>query len=104
MNINISLWAGLIFCGAGIITAIAGELLPAIALLALGVSVLLIEPQMTTGKQRDTIDEAEETEDRPDDKGELWGLKLTSRNVVAFVLLAVSVLTFLMVTWGDFSD
>ena len=104
MNINVSLWAGLVFILAGIGSATAKESLPAIALVALGMSVLLIEPPMTTGRLREKIDGAEETKDRSDDKGELLGLKLTPRNIVAFVFLAVSVVTFLMVALGDFAD
>ncbi len=104
MNINISLWAGLFLCIVGIITAIAKEFLPAIALIALGVSLLLMEPPMTTGRPRETIDRPEKAIDRQDDRGAIWGMKLTSRNIVAFVFLAVSVVTFLMVGWVDFGD
>jgi len=89
-NINLSLWAGFIFIIIGIVTAIAKDFLAAIAALALGVSLLLLEPPLTTGKS--------------DDRGQIWGIKLTSRNIVALIFLAVAVVTFMAVIWGDFVE
>ena len=94
-NINISLWAGFIFVIIGIATAIAKDFLAAVAALALGVSLLLLEPPLTTGKSG-------ETTDRSDDRGQIWGIKLTSRNIVALIFLAVAVVTFMAVIWSDF--
>lgn len=96
-NINLSLWAGLIFIIIGIVTAIVEDFLAAVAALALGVSLLLLEPPLTTGK-------SDETTDRSDDRGQIWGIKLTYRNSVALILLAVAVITFMSVVWGDFSE
>jgi hypothetical protein len=96
-NINISLWAGFIFIIIGIATALTKEFLAAVSALALGVSLLLLEPPLTTGK-------TDEPTDRSDDKGQFWGIKLTSRNIVALMLLAVAVVAFMAVMWGDFAE
>ena len=96
-NINLSLWAGFIFIIIGIVTAITKDFLAAVAALALGVSLLLLEPPLTTGR-------SDETTDRSDDRGQFWGIKLTSRNIVALMLLAVAVVAFMAVMWGDFAE
>ena len=96
-NINLSLWAGFIFIMIGVATAINKDFLAAVSALALGMSLLLLEPPLTIGK-------SDETTDRSDDEGQLWGIKLTSRNIVALMLFAVSVVTFISVMWSDFSE
>ena len=96
-NINLSLWAGFFFIIIGIVTAIAKDFLAAVAALCLGVSLVLLHPPLTTGR-------TDETTDKSDDRGEFWGIKLTSRNIVALILLAVAVVTFLAVIWGDFAE
>jgi len=96
-NINLSLWAGFFFIIIGIVTAIAKDFLAAVGALALGVALVLLHPPLTTGK-------TDEPTDISDDRGQFWGIKLTFRNIVALILLAVAVITFLTVMWGDFSE
>ena len=93
---NLSLWVGVLFVIIGIVTAVAEEFLAAVSSIALGVSLLLLDPPMTLGRSERVVDKS-------DDSRQIWGLKLTPRNIVALVFLAVSVVTFLAVISGDFS-
>lgn len=93
---NFTIWAGLFFLVVGIANAVIEEFLAAASSLALGMSLVLIQPPMTTGT-------TEETTERSGDKGRIWGIPLTPRNIAALVLLAVAVVTFMAVVWDDFS-
>jgi len=93
---NFTIWAGLFFLVVGIANTILEEFLAAASSLALGMSLLLIQPPMTIGRTNQTTGGS-------GDKGQIWGVPLTPRNIAALVLLAVAVVTFMVVVWDDFA-